>query len=128
MQPTIRSMKESDKNFVRDTWLKTFWDQHMRGHIEWNTYYEGQAGRINNILDRAYTIVAYFPEIPDEILGWATLEVGRKLHFMYVKKVYRGQGIGTGLVDGRAACYTHATDRKGRAFLEKLGIRYNPYA
>lgn len=84
--------------------------------------------RIDRLIERSFVTVAFFPEVPDEILGWACIEPDRlALHFAFVKREYRRVGIGTGLVSGLARCYTHQTDDVGHRFTRSIPLKFNPF-
>lgn len=74
----------------------------------------------------APVLVAYFEDVPDEILGWSCFR-GDTLFYVYVKGSYRRNGIAKGLVPSEVKYYTHATDTVGGLFMKSLGIEYNPY-
>lgn len=94
--------------------------------MDFGPYQVGHNGRMRRILSGAQTIIAYFPEVPDEILGWVCRE-GAILHYCYVKAAYRRRGIGTGLAGSGLKTYTHQTDSTGGLFLKKAELSFNPY-
>lgn len=126
MQPTIRKAIPSDLNFIRASWARSYWQTHARRHIPFPEYQVGQNKRMARILSGATTLVAYFPEVPDEVLGWVCRE-GSVLHYCYVKSAYRRNGIGSGLAGSMLKSYTHASDSTGGRFLDSLGLNFNPY-
>ena len=126
MTPSIRPATEADTRFVHSSWHTAYWKTSARKHLTRETYDAGQDRRIDRLLFESHVLVAFFPEVPDEILGWACMR-GDALHYVYVKAIYRRRGIATGLVAGRASCYTHATDRVGEAFAASIGAVLNPY-
>ena len=126
MNPTIREATDDDMRLVHSSWHTAYWKTHAHKHILKDNYDEGMDRRIDRLLFRSHVLVAYFPEVPDEVLGWSAVE-GDALHYVYVKAAYRRRGIATGLVEGRAKWYTHATDREGRVFLERMKLQYSPF-
>jgi GNAT superfamily N-acetyltransferase len=61
--------------------------------------------RVRGVLAHFDTLlrVACLPDDFDAILGWAAIDVGRsppRLHFVYVRKEARGQGIARSLLAG----------------------------
>lgn len=126
MNPTIRKALESDLNFVRSSWAQSYWATYARKHMDFGPYQVGHNGRMKRILSGAQTIIAYFPEVPDEILGWVCRE-GDILHYCYVKAAYRRRGIGSGLAGRGLTSYTHQTDSIGGLFLKKAELSFNPY-
>lgn len=124
--PSIREATDADLRFCHSSWHTDFWKTHAHKHISREVYDLSMDRRIDRLVQRSRVLVAFFPEVPDEVLGWSCLEVDT-LHYVYVKGVYRRTGIGTGLVRGLAKWYTHPTDREGRAFMERQSLLYNPF-
>ena len=127
MKPLLRNATQGDMRFVHSSWFSSLWSAWARGRIGRKVYEWGQAARIQRLLASSSVLVAYFPEVPDEVLGWACVQ-GDALHYVYVKGTYRRMGIGRGLVEGRARCYTQRVEAKeGRALMSVLDLEYNPY-
>lgn len=126
MTPLIRPANTADQHFIHSSWHTAYWKTSARKYLTRENYDAGQDKRIDRLLYMSHTLVAYFPEVPDEILGWCCMK-DDVLHYVYVKAAYRRRGIATGLVAGRASCYTHATDRVGEAFAKSIGASLNPY-
>lgn len=127
MTPAIRDATPSDLRFVHSSWFSSLWSAWARGRINRKVYEWGQAARITRLLTASNVTVAFFPEVPDEVLGWACVQ-GDALHYVYVKGTYRKMGIARGLVEGRVKCYTQRVEAKeGRALVSALGLEFNPY-
>lgn len=127
MTPSLRTATDADLRFVHSSFHTAHWKNHARKHTLKEVYDAGMDKRIDRLVFRSKVLVAFFPEVPDEVLGWSCVE-GDALHYVYVKAVYRRRGIGTGLVPAAAAkWYTHPTDREGRVFAESLSLKFNPF-
>jgi GNAT superfamily N-acetyltransferase len=124
--PSLREATDADTRLVHSSFHTAFWKTHAHKHTLKEVYDSGMDKRIDRLLFRSRVLVAYFPEVPDEVLGWSCLE-GSALHYVYVKGVYRRRGIGKGLVPDSAKWYTHPTDREGRVFAESLSLKFNPF-
>jgi len=111
---------------IHSTWHTSFWKRSAHKYLTRATYDEGQDRRIDRLVRSSHVLVAFFPEVPEEILGWACLK-DDVLHYTYVKSLYRGRGIAAGLVGDRVKFYTHAADKVGERFLAKVGAVFNPY-
>lgn len=126
--PTARRATQEDMRFVHSSWHTSHWKTWAHKHISRAEYNAGQDRRIDLAIARSEVLVAYLPEVPDEVLGWACIEPFREvLHYVYVKGTYRRMGIATGLVSGAARWYTHYADAPARAFAQKLNVVFNPY-
>jgi ribosomal protein S18 acetylase RimI-like enzyme len=92
----IRLGRPSDLAYVVDTWVK-------RGH-ERNERLREATARVRSLLARPETVlrVACLPDDSDAILGWAVVSFvpSPKLHYVYVRKEARNQGIARRLLVG----------------------------
>lgn len=93
MNVAIRLGRPSDLAYVVDSWVK-------RGHDRGERMRDATA-RVRAILARPDSVlrVACLPDDEDAIIGWAAIE-GSKLHYVYVRKEARKQGIARLLLVG----------------------------
>jgi len=125
---SVRLMAPEDRAFVAASWFESYWKGTMNQVVDYAVYNPGQAALIDKALDEGLTHVVYAKQYPDEILGWANFTGVHRdvLQYVYVKSVYRKQGIATGLCR-RARAYTHKT-RAGQPLVKSLRLRFDPYA
>ena len=97
--------------------------------------------RVEALIETTVTIVACDPINEDVIYGFACGETGRylgvespTLHYVFVRKPFRSNGLGTSLVhtlfpNGEQLIYTHITKAIHHAKLEKKWnlCKYDPY-
>ena len=126
MTPSLRIATEADTRLIHSNFFMSYWKLHAHKHILKEVYDSEMDKRIDQILSRSRVLVAFFPEVPDEVLGWSCVE-GSTMHYAYVKAVYRRRGIATGLVPDKTKFYTHRTDREGLTFAEKMSLKFNPF-
>jgi hypothetical protein len=126
--PAIRIATDSDLRFVRSSWHSNHWKTWACKRIPWESYWPGQDRRIERLLKQSTVLVAYFEDVPDEVLGWACFE-GDTLHYVYVKAAYRRAGIAAGLTASLSdkPHHSHPTNEVGRAFMSSIGAQFNPY-
>lgn len=124
--PLIRRATADDMRLVHSSWHHNYWKTWANKRMPWESYWPGQDRRIARLVKEGVVLVAYFPEVPDEVLGWACLS-GETLHYVYVKSTYRSAGIATGMTEGRVKWYSHFANEAGRRFMEKIGAQFNPY-
>lgn len=124
----IRPYEERDIPFICNTWFRQAWRAVSKSKPNFDTFADAQRAAMAFTLNRAITSVAYLESVPDEILGYSISEpTNNVLHFIYVKKDYRRQGIGAKLLPPTPAAITKLTFRPntdGRHFLR----RYLPNA
>lgn len=126
--PLLREATKADLRFVHSSWHTSFWNTWAKKHVPLAVYSERMDLWIDTQLYNSTVFVAYFPEVPDEVLGWACMrEHLKSLEYCYVKSTYRRMGIGRGLVEGRAKFYTQYTDSHGRQFARAVGLQFNPF-
>ena len=126
--PTLRRATAADLRFVHSSWHTSFWNVWAKKYMERSVYSKEMDRWIDATLPFTIALVAYFPEVPDEVLGWACfVEKREALYYCYVKSTYRRMGIGRGLVEGRAKFYTQYTDSHGRKFAQAVGLQFNPF-
>ena len=119
-----------DESFIYSTWLKSYHVPRCPQPI----YNIGQRHLINAILaDKNTSVkVACDSDNPELIFGYIVSGSGNSLHYLYVKGMYRGQGIGRSLLDSLQVgpiLYTHRPPAEwimGRLQTEPRFI-YNPY-
>lgn len=156
LTPEIRTYDPTNPGeyeFIVSTWMRSFWESQRVSNIPHGEYVRYQRRLIDRIIgtgfgDCATPRVACDPADPTVIWGWAC---GAKdgpdlvLHYAYVKKDFRRQGIFKALVDGlaravpRVVVLTHLpppTDHgQGQTWLvarvqreiDAKRILYNPY-
>lgn len=95
--------RETDENFVYDSWGNSYRDACIAawGPMDKAVYYKRLGRRIAALLIRGAELkLAVDPADPLLFLGWICAEPPL-LHYVYVKRAYRGQGIALSLL---AAC------------------------
>lgn len=103
----LRGPTENDFNFLIDSWSKE-----LKGHFPYKlipekTFFIGQNKIINLLLKNSLVLIASPKEYCDQILGYIVFEKIEQetiIHFTYVKKVFRNNGIGKKLL--------HAADER----------------
>ena len=106
----LRRSKAGDAGFVINSWLRSY-NEHIRPEERRAGYWQGHKQVIAALLQRSKVLVAHYdgPPIPgvrkpeDIILGYAVAEQHPDLsmcvlHYVYVKKTYRGGGIARNLI------------------------------
>ena len=104
----IRRAKPADGAFIVNSWLRSY-NEHIRPEERRAGYWQGHKQVIAALLGRSRVLVAHYAgelldvDRPGEdvILGYAVAEQLPDrcvIHYVYVKKTYRGQGIARNLV------------------------------
>lgn len=108
--------------FVFDSWASSFRKSPWAGCVPNHLWDQVSRACIGELLNRSLVVVAY-RELADgtrRIMGYSVSEPG-VLHWLYVKRDYRGMGVGKRLLEFTTAgweqfAYTHQT-RASRKFL-----------
>ena len=100
---TWRKAEPRDRDFVQATLLNHFYEEsHWALRLTTRTFFDGHGPLVQTLLDRSTvtTLVACETEDPDALLGFVVFEHADQygnapiLDFLYVKKAWRGLGIG----------------------------------
>lgn len=126
MNLRVRIAKPGDMAFVIDAWKRSFEGAPAVRHADREHYREEMTRAIRRLCDRAEVRVACDPSDEDTIVGFCAF-TGTELHYVYVKKDFRGHGIAKGLLHGvPITTYTFATPtvrpRLGWAFTPRFTI------
>lgn len=118
----IRAAKPEDTSFVLDAWRRSFEDAPAVRGADREHYRIELTRAIRRLLDKAECRVACDPEDEDTIVGFAAF-TGDELHYVYVKKDFRGMGVARQLLDGLSvAAYTFRSNNAR----PPQGWRYTP--
>jgi GNAT superfamily N-acetyltransferase len=115
---TIRPAEESDKAFIFATWLKGLYHGNsFYSEIEKDAYFTNYHAVLERVLAKSSVLVACLTDTPDVVLGYAVIERGTVLHWVFVKKSWRRFGIAKRLIPHPILTVTHLT---------KLGSKLKP--
>lgn len=115
---SVRDMEEGDKNLIYSSWLKG-----LRHGNDWFTlidsksYYKTYHDIVEALLSEATVKIAHLKSDKDVILGYS-VSSEKTLHWVFVKSLYRGKGVGKTLVPEGFDTVTHLT-RLGVGYLKK---------
>lgn len=142
-QIVFRKFQESDREFVFNSWLRSYRGSRfvrcLLLDMDKETYYEEQHVLIEQLLDRETMVscVVCNPEDHTHIYGYGFGEqvggqYGTVVHWMYLKKPFRGYGIATELlkklVEGQQTVhYTHHQPGVQDFFRKVCKGIYNPF-
>lgn len=101
--------RDSDLEFILDSWLRSHRDSAW-AKFAGATYQRGHDSLIKRLLTRSAVLVACYEGDPNTILGWSVTD-GDVVHYVYVKKPLRRQGIARMLLRpflDRPARYSHS--------------------
>lgn len=127
----IRPAVASDKSLILSTFLKSlYYSNDFYGQIDQKAYFDGYGRVIEHLLQKSVLrpLVACLADEPEVVLGWALVEPEASvIHYCYVKKAWRNQGIAKQLVQGlELKICTHLT-KAGNAIRLKKSITFNPF-
>lgn len=124
---TFRLMKAEDFKFVLSSWLKSFRRSPWAGLIANNSYHSVMKQTVDQLSARgAQIVVAENRESPGQLLGFICFERTKVnipvLHYIFVKDLFRKQGIGAALLEmagitrGKGFIYTFRTNDFNKRF------------
>lgn len=124
-----RPFNSDDRNFILATFLRgLYYGDTWFSEIDKRVFMETYNKVVNHIIDAPSTsiTVACFADDPATILGYAMVGSGTNLHWVFVKKKWRGIGIAKDLVPSSIKNVTHVT-KVGLAIIRKKGLAFNPF-
>lgn len=129
---TVRPYDVSDKAFIMSTFLRgLYYGDSWFSQIDKSSFMNNYKHVVESLIDTGNTVVlvACLKDEPSVILGYSILgnELNR-VHFVYVKKPWRNQGIATRLLPQSPKVITHLTNL-ARTLLSKYPEAiFNPFA
>lgn len=130
-----RGIKDTDMNFIYNSWLKSYRQSDFAKKVPNDVYYTYQKAKIDRVMDVSSILIIHAKDQPDHILGYivASEEPYTCIHYVYVKYPYRKLGIAkqlcNSLVSGfgnRTVICTHA-HYNWKEFTKKFNLVFNPY-
>jgi len=128
----VRDYKPSDESFVLSTFLRGLyhgdsWFSKIPKDIFMDNYHiiAERLVRSPNVTIK----IACLPDDPDVILGYSILSADYSaMHWVYVKKIWRGKGIGRSLTPTRLEAVTHLSSLGESLLKAKLkDTVFNPF-
>jgi GNAT superfamily N-acetyltransferase len=126
----IRDYKESDKAFVLATFLRgLYYGDSWFSLMPKDVFMKNYKPIIEALVARNFVKVACLIEDPDVIIGYSILSQDfQVIHWVFVKKAFRGMGIGKRLIHKFLKAATHLT-KTGKSLLTKYETCiFNPFA
>lgn len=128
----FRSGTKADVPFVLDSWLDG-WRKLEFPEVHPDRVFPAARRIVQALLQRPDTrlVVAHVDDTPDAILGYAVFTAPSTLHWVYVKGLYRGAGIGRALVHealsvDRKVTTVTTKPRDWKVRAEKLKLELHP--
>lgn len=127
----VRYAKPEDIPFIKDTWLYSLYngnDQFRR--MEKNTFMREYSRVIDAILtnEETFVRVTHLPNEEDIIISYSVVQYKEDiviLHYVYTKKVWRGQEAHKLIMPQNYKFYTHIT--KQWLSIKPKEVIYNPF-
>jgi hypothetical protein len=125
----IRAYAAEDKNFILATFLRgLYYGESIYSRMHKRTFMEKfhQVAETALNLPTIYIRVACLKDDPDVILGYAVLSRNNALHWVFVKKSWRGIGICKDLVPESTKTVTNLT-KIGLIIANKKNLTFDPF-
>lgn len=128
-----RAFQPEDLNFILSTWLRCYrYNSHTVNRVPSRVFYAEHQKFIERLLKKSTALIAVMKEDPSVILGYLVSEPNT-LHFCYVKKACRGEGIGRQLLKdsgfdlSRETEFSHFTTEMDAICRKFPTLIFNPY-
>ena len=131
----FRPYELRDDAFVVSAWMRQMRSEPAMRFVKNDVFFPRERDRISAILARSKAMLAISRDDSSLLFGFIVSE-RNIVHWVYVKSVYRGMGVGAALLEqsgisGPLLC-THATELifgsvRGQKKLDALKVSYDPY-
>lgn len=126
----IRPAVEADSNFIMATIMRgLYYGESWFSEIPKSVFMGNYHKTVEALLakDTTLVLIAALKEDPEIILGYSILTpTTDAIHFVFVKKSWRGIGIAKALVPDNFKIATHLT-KTGLSIIRKKGIAFIPF-
>ena len=125
----LRLATPADRPFIHSTWLKgQRFNNPFFAETEPTAYYAAYGAIVDRILDNPTTTVAVacLSDEPDVIVGYSVTTAPGILHWVYVKKQWRKNGVAKMLVADTIKTVTAIT-YAGLQIAKKRKYTFNPF-
>jgi GNAT superfamily N-acetyltransferase len=122
-------LPEEYKNLIRAPFLNSLrYGNDLYKLIDKDAYYISYGKYIEHLLQRPRSIVTLAILDDNTVLGWSLYE-GETVHYVWVKKEVRRQGIAKELLPDKFSVITHITNTGINIWVNKFPlVRFNPFA
>jgi GNAT superfamily N-acetyltransferase len=120
----IRTFKpDLDSGFIYGTWAKgAYFGAQLKTTTPKRKWFEDYHYYIADQLEKSRVLVACLSNHPDTIIGYAVINF-ETLEWIYVKEMFRKQGIAKLLIQNNPIKYVNNLTRVGRAIAEKHDLK-----
>lgn len=122
-------LPEEYRNLIRAPFLNSLrYGNDLYKLIDRDSYFVSYGKYIEHLLHRPLSVVALAILDDDTVLGWSLYE-GTTLHYIWVKKEVRRQGIAKELIPDKFDVITHITNTGINIWVNKFPeVKFNPFA
>ncbi len=122
MTTAVREARESDMPFIVSSWRQSYEGSPAVRGADRDHYFAELARAIRKLTSAGEVRVACDAQDDDTLLGFVAFK-GTELHYAYVRKDFRGNGLMRDMLQGVAIdSYTFTTPR----WKPKAGLRFTP--
>lgn len=137
----LRGPNPKDSSFLLDSWIREERDKFPNNLVDKAIFYEHYKEIVKVLISKSMVLLAVNPEDTDQIYGYLVFEKNFEIpiiHFLYVKLVFRENGIATQLIKSifpnfqtEKTIITHVPrarkDIPTKQSLIKFNLRYDPF-
>lgn len=127
----IRPAREGDFPFVAHTWVHSYREESkMAKSVPPAVYFPNQHALVDRLLKQSEVMIACDKEDDNHLYGWVCSQRWKGLevfHYAYVKKPFRGFGLGKILIGDKLHHLCHVTHWLEKYAKKKQYLVHNPY-
>lgn len=122
----IRDLSPEDHNFIMSTWLiGLFYGKSWYSEVPKAVFMKNYHKVIEFILSKSKVKIACLKDTPYVILGYAVMN-DSVLHWVFIKKSWRGIGLAKDLIPSSINTVTHLT-KVGLSIIKKKNWTFDPF-
>lgn len=111
---TIRGAGYGDEAFVYSTWLRgLYYGNDWFRKIDKKSFFDKYRFVVKHLLSNSNVDVVCLVSDPDVVVGYSVYS-GNTLHWVYIKRDWRGRGISKALIPKGIECVTHLTKKAAK--------------
>lgn len=124
----LRQATTADVNFIYSTMLKgLYYGSEFYANVAKATFFQHYGEIVTALLKKSKVVVACLPDDDDIVLGYAIYEPGLCLHYVFVKEVFRKQGVASALTgEANTSSVSHIT-KIGNSIRKAKNMEFNPF-
>lgn len=88
-----RPMRDEDRNYVLSSWLRSYAEAPEFRSLARGVFFAIYEPVVKALLERSTVAIAFFPDLPDTVVGFLVIEDESVVHYVHTKRRFRRLGV-----------------------------------